>query len=167
MADNNFRQHRPMMNENLDFNPQYRNDHLFMIDRDYLETGQTELQLKHLSKNLQVTFLTLLFDVFFVLVMLNNEPKSIKLSAQYLAEKYWAQSWVMLQCISKILRIVVGIQSYRYPMLLLDFDYQRTFYRIHLWIVLGSVALFANCLLLPLYEGILLWKGAPKELEFD
>ena len=112
-----------MINDNPDFNPQFRNDHLFMIDRDYLESGQTELQLKHLWKSLQITFLTLLFDVFFVLVMLNNEPESVKLSARYLVEKYWAQSWVMVQCISKILRIVVGVHSYRNPMLLLDFDY--------------------------------------------
>jgi hypothetical protein len=50
-----------------------------------------------------------MIDILFVNVMLSNDPQDIELSAQYLTEKYWATTWILLQACSKLVKLLAAI----------------------------------------------------------
>jgi hypothetical protein len=64
-----------------------------------------------------------MIDILFVNVMLSNDPQDIELSAQYLTEKYWATTWILLQACSKLVKLLAAIQGYNNPMVLIDYVY--------------------------------------------
>ena len=80
----------------------------------------------------------------------------MEVSAKFLTEKYWFFSTTMMVIIALNFRLVVGIQALIDPKMLLDFDYQRKITNIFVWMIFSVIPLFSNCLLLPLYEKILL-----------